>query len=236
MFKKSSASTFLITCVLCLFLNACDSDPVETFDLEVSWAIAGQRLCSALLPEEEFSVDRIEFIHMTINLYKDEDLKNPLQNATKVPCTDFSHTITRLERGKYFVKVEAYAEYEEQVFPFFSGVEEIRITSDGDTIQVPLSLGGGEIQVVWKFEGGMICGLDMAGEVKEVSFELNGQEYSSPCGEGQVIIEDIYTGDSFTAEGKAFDQNGDTLYTTIYENNPFKVLPGQRYKVELVFE
>lgn len=220
--------------------GGCDSEDEKTYDLTVGWNINGFEICSSNLPETQFAQSEVVFTTVQVNVYEDETKAQSVQAPISVPCAQFATQITRLPRGKYYVTLDAYADYDGDVIPFFQGEKEVSIPKDGDSITIPLVAGTGEILVYWQFSGGKTCGVDMAGEVTDVAIFVNGQQTKTTCGSGQVLLPDIAMGTSYTVSAQALDASGNVLYTAQYlpsvSATEFTVLPGERYSVPLVFQ
>lgn len=214
----------------------CDSEDGGTHDLTVQWNISGLSTCSAFLPPATYAQGEIHFDTVEVNIYEDETAQMAVQSPAPVPCGTFETKINRLPRGKYFVTVDAFGTYDGNTLAFFRGEAVVSVPVENDIINLPLQVGDGQIHVAWKFGGGMICGLEKEGEVKNVVIRLNEEEYKVSCGEGHLTLDNVYPNNDYRIEATALNSNGEILYHARLVDNPFEVLPGQSFPANLVFQ
>jgi hypothetical protein len=223
----------LFTSVLLLF--GCDEEVNENYDLTVRWNISGMPLCRTWLPADEFDRDDLTFDVVEISVYADETAQTAIQPPVRVSCEDFQYTIPRLERGRYYVIVDALTQWADQEVAFFSGADSVAVNQKGATMDIPLIIGTGEVRVIWRFESGRICGAVSAGEVKQIEVTMDQQIATAACGDGQLMLTGVPAGGEYTIEALALSADGEVLFETSLDSAPMELLPGLTYEVELVF-
>jgi hypothetical protein len=217
---------------------ACDGSQSENGDLTVNWKISGLNVCRAFLPEDEYAQSEITFETVEINIFKAADPDVAVQEPVVVPCDTYSYKFSRLSGGRYIVTVDASGKYDGEKLPFFSGSETALVPDkeSGDSVTVPLMLGSAGVQITWKFESGLTCGVKKAGEVASVAVSFAGEEIEVPCGEGMVKLEDLEPGTDYLLTGEALDDGGEVLYDYSSKGDNIELLPGQNLKLELLFK
>ncbi|MBN2718969.1 MAG: hypothetical protein JXX14_24190 [Deltaproteobacteria bacterium] len=231
----------MIVASLSLSMGGCDSEDASTYDLTVRWNIGGMRTCNISLPTDQYAQDELQFGKVVVNIYEDETATKAVQAPVVVPCANMESKISRLPRDTYYVTVEAFATYMGEQMPFFQGASEVTIPATDDAINIPLTVGNGEILVFWTFAGGKVCGVEMAGEVANVAVRLNnGNPIVVPCGQGQLLLEDVPTDIIHTISADAYDASGNILYSADHlstvDSEEFQVLPGQSYQAVVIFQ
>ena len=221
------------------FLTGCDSeeDGVGSGDLIVRWDIAGLKMCRSYLPAGGYDQDDLQFDTVVVGLYESAVSPTPIQELPPLSCTDFQTNFERLPHGDYFVRIKAYAMYNEQSIPFFVGSGEVSHQTARSVLDLPLEVADGQLVVRWYFNGNFTCGLTAGGEVANVIVSLNGvQRAPVPCGNGQIVINNVYPENEYRVSAQALDGNGTLLYEAVSADNPFEVLPGQPYTVNVLFQ
>lgn len=216
---------------------ACDSEESESYDLTVNWNISGLEVCQTPLPVGEYAQDELIFEEVEINIYSDAELTTAVQAGVTVPCDSFNYEFTRLARGKYYITVDAIADYDGAELAFFQGSVEVSVPADDDEVAIQLMVGTGDVAVTWSFDGGLTCGIEMAGEVDSIVVDLLGEdEQTVACGDGQLVIENVGPGSGNELTLKGLDVDGEVIYIQDFADNPFEVLPGESVDARVVFE
>ncbi len=203
----------------------CDSEDNKTYDVPISWTIGGAELCSALVTPTE----TVEFDNVTITVYKNEGDEDAMDGPFTVPCSDFNTAIPRLDRGNYWVLVEAWGEYDDMELPLYSEAKAVKAPAqDDDGYTFVLVQSKAKIEVTWDFEIGM-CG---ANDVEDVQIGMVEEEI--PCDDGVYTIEDLSGFQSYTVEVEGLDSDGETVLSGSEEN--IFLLPGQLYESIVILE
>ncbi|MBN2342721.1 MAG: hypothetical protein JXX29_16880 [Deltaproteobacteria bacterium] len=235
--KNIQTLIILISFIISAFaFSACDSEEGGTHDLVVHWNIAGLNVCKAFLPEGQYAQDELVFTTVEVNIYEDETEETAIQAPITANCGAGQTRITRLDRGSYFVTVDAFTDYDGSELAFFRGESEVSVPAPGNVVDIPLMVGDGKIEVTWQFAGGMTCGLDHAGEIADIVVSLDGVDYEAACGDGRIVIEDVFPDSEYRITAVALNKDGDVVYDAIHDGNPFEVLPGQVYPATVVFQ
>ena len=192
-------------------------------------------VCRAYLPEGEFAQDDVVFDSVEINIYEDETAETAIQPPVSVPCETFSYTIARLDRGSYYVTVDALTDWDGDELAFFTGATTVAVSGDDATADVNLAVGKGDVRVIWRFASGLICGADQAGEVTNIVVTMGDMEMAAACGDGQVIFASVPPGSDYIISGTALSKDGEVLLNATLAEAPLIVLPGGSYETELVF-
>ncbi|MDD5306237.1 MAG: hypothetical protein PHU25_02840 [Deltaproteobacteria bacterium] len=213
---------------LCALAVGCDSESSSTYDVPVSWNVAGAQVCKTFIT----GGDQIDFDNVVINVYEKEGDTDPIQTPIEVPCDDFTTTIPRLSRGDYFVTLGAMATYSNRTLPFYQAKGPISAPAEQDSgYEFTLVLGKGKIQASWHFNNDEMC--DPNGVV---SVDLSiGDQDPVECNTGKYLIEDVDMGVDYRLTIDGLDEGGNITWTGDYSENPFEVLPGETIeaKVEL---
>lgn len=217
-------------------VSGCDSEEEKTYELTVGWNISGFNTCQTFLPVGQYAQDEITFTQVKINIYEDETATETVQSTITADCLFYEQEIKGLDRGSYFVTVDAYGDYDGQELAFFHGESTASVPGDNNTLNIPLTVGLGQIAVNWGFNSVFTCGITQAGEVTDVVVDINGESFSAPCGQGGIVLSKINPGTSNTITARALDANGDMLYQAAHAANPFHVLPGEVYPASVVFK
>lgn len=129
---------------------ACDSEDDPKYDVGIFWQIAGADTCQIVLDGEVMTFDNVR-----ISVYEEEAAETTLQTAT-VPCTDYSHTIANLERGTYWVRVDALAMRADDTepLPYYQAESGIRAPSNAEYAEgykFALEVGTATVEIRWDF-------------------------------------------------------------------------------------
>ncbi len=231
-----SLNRIIIMMVFLAGIISCSEDQSGAEDLIVSWNIAGVQVCKAYLPDDDFSQESISFDKVEILLFDAEDTDSPIQEPVIVPCKEYSYKISRLDVGRYTVRVDAKGKYEKKVLPFFTGSENFNISKgEKNGVDVALALGSGRAQVVWHFKEGLTCGVKHAGEVVSVAVDFAGKEIEAACGDGMIKMDNVKPGSSYKVKGEALDGDGKVLYK-YSSGSTIKILPGETVDIDMDFK
>ncbi|MCP4674289.1 MAG: hypothetical protein GY854_01980 [Deltaproteobacteria bacterium] len=208
----------VLTAVIGLaFIPGCDSEDEKTYDINISWEILGFSQCVTTLPEK-FGGGQMAFTKMKIYVYENEGDEETVQNPFETPCSDKQTTIYNLERGQYFVVVEAIANHQEQVLPYFEGTATIDVPAENEdkVHPIPLNQNTGSIEVGWGFDNYRQCN-DSSVMVSEVKIILVGKDnkYETdppiPCSEANYLFEDLKW-DLYTLTIVGFNEEGEPTH------------------------
>jgi hypothetical protein len=223
-------------CVLILLFGGvvvlgCDSEVVDTYDLEVTWTLGGSADCRI-----SFQGDIVDIDSIRIRIFESEKdalaQKNETEDVT-VLCAMGSNTMRRLEGGKYWMLVQGIGTIDNQALPLYDSLSEVRVPAENDRVRVSLTQAEGAINVTWGFASMLTCGFDKPNEVAEIEI-LSAESARVPCVDGQYTISDIIA-NNYSVELNALNAAGDVI-GTIETDEPFLVLPGQTYNARLIFE
>lgn len=204
---------------------ACDSEDNKTYDVTVSWNIGGAQLCSALVSADE----TVDFEDVTITVYENEGDEEAFDGPFTVPCESFSYDIPRLDRGTYWVEIEAWGVLDDMDLPIYSQGGEVRAPEEQDDgYSFGLMQSSSAIKVVWDFEAGM-CG---ANGIENVVVNPGDEEI--PCDDGFFTIEDLVGFSTYTVSVDGLDAEGEIAMsgteTDIY------LRPGEVYESFVILE
>lgn len=210
--------------VISTLLFSCDSESKKTYDVDVEWRINRVQECEAIVKDG----GQLNFSEIVITVWDDEDDiaegKDPIAVEDGIDCGDFEYTLSDMDRGKYFVVVEAIADYEGQELPYFQGSEELTVPSD-DPTEVDLYLSVGKVTAVWGFENRRMCGANDVEEVRAYLRVGSDEEDSGPidCELGEFVFENL-DWDYYELEIEGMDANGEVTHRGTYiadvEDNP----------------
>ena len=206
-----------------------DTEDGKTYDVTVSWNIAGAETCVFNLDADT----QLEFDVVQIDLYDAQGDEAPIQAPIQVDCADFGYTITRLERGKYFAEIGAWAEDEDgDYLPYFQASGEIRAPAETEEgYEFGLLLGTGDIDIVWDFDGPGWC--DSNG-VTDLDISLVDELV--PCDQESYLLEDVSPG-NYTLTIDGLDADGNDVVAGEYnDGQPFSIKPGELIEAIVVLE
>jgi hypothetical protein len=216
---------------------SCNSEDTKTYDVTVTWNVAGANTCTA----SPAAGVTLEFDQITIELYDMEQISDgkvisgetPFQTETVADCALFSYTIQRLERGKYFALVKAWAmDDDSDHLPYYQAGTEIAAPSraSGGAYAVSLMLGKGEVDVTWGFDNYGQCS---ANGVTDIVISLIPSE-SIDCSLGQYLVTEVPWNDAYTLTVDGKNEDGDVTWTGAFADNPFAVKPGQKIPAQVI--
>ena len=217
----------------------CDSEDTKTYDVTVTWNVAGANTCTA----SPAAGVTLEFDQITIELYDMDQISDgkvisgetPFQTETVADCSLFTYTIQRLERGRYYALVKAWAtDNDGDHLPYYQAGTEIAAPSkaaDG-SYDVSLMLGKGEVDVTWGFDNYGQCDSSTVG-VSTIVISLIPNEVID-CGDGEYVVTDVAWGDNYMLSVDGKDADGNITWTGDYTGNPFSVKPGQTIEAQVI--
>ncbi len=206
--------------IAALWVAGCDSENNKTYDIPISWNIAGAETCVFNLDADTV----LEFDAVTIDIYDREGDEQPIQDRIEVACSDFGYTITRLERGTYFLELGAWAVDEDgEYLPYFQASDEVRAPAEEENgYQFGLMLGTGDIEIKWGFANYEWC--DGNGVV---DMDISLVDELVPCTDEMYLLEDQTPG-GYTLTIEGLDADGVPVsYGEYNEGDPFSLKPGQ---------
>ena len=213
----------------------------NTYDLPITWAANGLENCRYSLADSQSSVNELIIDSVEFNFYQDKTKQTVIQAPISVPCSEKEAIVTLPLDVPCFVTANVYANFGEERLRSFQGEKEVNLPEDESGITVLLQPVDGEIQTFWQFAGGLVCGIAMAGEVKNVAITLNDRApFITPCGNSQLKLGNIPPGTAYRIHAEALDAEGNVYYTADHipqtNGNEFQLLPGQTYTASLLFE
>lgn len=250
----------LVTALSMLFaiLMGCDSEDTSTHAFTGTWTFSsGKALCSQIINAGANGEARVQIDTIKASVFEDDTQAKLIKTVT-VPCSDSTFTVDELGRGSYFVLVEAMA-LDPTVTPTEdtdngndAGIDEYAGDSDApitrayfvsndtvvvpttadETIEFPMSINNGTIEVTWAFEGGGNCGSDWI-NVAKVSIELKGTSSLNNQSSGQLdcdvagqkyLFEDL-DWDIYTITVTGLDEAGAETFMGTFDE-PVEVPPG----------
>ena len=239
--SKITMKMFVLAILAFAFASGgCDSEESESHNLTVRWNISGIPQCQTVLPADQYAQTDLLFETIEINVYEDDTQTVAVQPPIRVACSALEATITRLPRDTFYITVDAYANYQNQVIPFFQGATSVSVPVANNVVDIPLLVGKGKIVVDWTFS--KTCGVTQAGEIANVAISLDGQPPTTViCGDGQIVLENIATNQPHSISAQALDAAGIAKYTAEYPTadmgvTSFSVLPGQIYNATVSFQ
>jgi len=208
----------------------CDSEDTKTYDVTITWNIAGGQgaTCVGTLNGPGVS-EQVTFEKVAITVYSIADDEEPIQEIVEVNCNAYEYTIPRLRRGDYFVELGAMATFEGERLPFYQAEIDISAPAKSDKYEAVLLQGKGKVLVSWSFDNNKMCGPN---GVAEVVVSLAASE-KIPCEQGEFLVEDLYWSD-YSVNVVGNDAGGNAIWTGDCADNPFEVMPGQVYEAHVV--
>ncbi len=218
------AAIFVAACSTVLL--GCDSEDKTTYDVTVYWEIGGIQSCTSSALGDEFGGVPLQFDEVKITVYENEGDEEAVQDTTTVSCDDKEFTIYSLERGEFFIVLEAMADHQGQYLPYFKGTATVVAPAEGDeSYPISMRLNTGSAEVGWGFDKG-VCS-STGNMVKDVMITLTGinntvETEKIPCENAQYLFEelkwDLYTlevvglneSSEMTHQGIWIDESGDT--------------------------
>jgi hypothetical protein len=176
--------------------------------------------------------ETITFDKMIISVYDSENDDEPIAEPDETDCTDFSYTIPRLERGSYFVTIEAMATDDDgDYLPYYKGSGKVVSPQPEDDEYIfTLLQNKGKLTVTWGFDNYGQCA---ANGVKEVEMTLLNDPID--CELGEYVFDELdWT--SYSVEVDGIDGSDNVTWRGAYENNPFEVKPGTAIEVLVILE
>lgn len=209
-------------------LVGCDSEDTKTYDVPITWNVGGGLECTWSVQGGTL----VELDEVTVTVYENEDDEEPMDAPVPVSCSDFEYTIPRLKRGTYWVKVQAWGEYDGNDLPILVDEAEVRAPyKDSHDNDFTLFLAPGDIHVTWSFENGLMCGPN---EIENIDISLADEDVA--CDDGEYTVEDKPGFSEYNVMVNALDADDDVLFTGEFDENPFLLLPGETYEVHVVLE
>ncbi len=192
---------------------------VQTYDVEISWSIAGMAVCEIPVPES-FGGGSLTFDSVVISIYEEKGL---FTNSAETACDDYSYTLHDLESGKYFVTLDAMANYEGDNLPFYRADGEILVPTLDD-YEFGLALNAGEVKVSWGFDNYRMCS---SNGVNSIGISLDGMnDVVVDCDEQQFTIPDL-DWSIYSLSLIGFNESDEVTWHGEYSDNPFEIRPGQ---------
>jgi hypothetical protein len=202
--------------------SGCDSEDSSTYDVTITWDIMGHSTCEpGLITGEKVTVHTI-----VINIYEKEGDTEPLQPPLEVnDCSNFTTTIPRLDKGTYYVTVDAMVNYHEKNLAFFHNEGSIKAPAETDKgYDFSLEEGKGTVKASWGFDNGKMCGPN---GVVTVDISVGDQE-PVDCNTGELLIPDLEWGNDYQLTIEGLDAEGTATWSGDYvDGGPFEVLPGE---------
>jgi hypothetical protein len=231
-------STFLAALAFAAVAGvSCNTEDAKTYDVVVSWSVAGAQTCSAS-PSAGVILD---FDQITIEVYDEDQVQDgkvisgevPFQTETVADCSLYKYTIQRLERGRYYAYVKAWAvDADGEHLPYYQAGTAIRAPSTMGEAGYPVSLmlGKGEVNVTWGFDNYAQCG---AVGVQDIVLSL-APNPKLDCSLGAYLLTDINAASGYSLTVDGLDENGDITWTGTYDGNPFDIKPGQHVDAQVI--
>jgi hypothetical protein len=226
-------SIFLAAALAALIAAAgCDSEDTKTYDVPISWNIAGGQgaTCVGTLNGPGVG-EQVTFDKVAVTVYSAADDATPIRDVVEVDCNSYEYTIPSLKRGSYIVELGAIAEFEGVSLPFYQAELEVTAPAGSDSYEAVLLQGKGKIAVSWSFANNKMCGPN---GVAEVVVSLAAGE-KVPCEDGEVLIENLYWSE-YSVNVVGNDADGNAAWTGDCADNPFEVMPGQTYEAHVVLD
>lgn len=213
-----------------LSIVACNTESTQTYDLNIEWTIGGSKDCNASFNKEDVALVGIE-----IALYESEaDAQSgtgPIEKSNAM-CASNTHQVSRLQRGKYWVTVQAIGRIDGRDLPLYEGVQKVSVpVVDDKTVRFTLIQATGEILMEWNFP--RLCGFATANEVASVEISSSFDSITVPCTDGSYTFEDVIAGE-YEITMTALDIKGNIL-GTVNSDEPFMLYPGESYNEFLKF-
>lgn len=234
----------------------CDSeDDNESFDITVSWDIAGSTDCAISFNEHNVVLDTV-----TIKVYENRDQmlldvagqagNEPLYTGNAIPCSAASHVISGLQRGTYFVKIDGFDQLEGDAAPLAYMQQERADIVVPPATDAPYNFGlnkGTSIMTVkWDMQG--TCESTGIANVNVTMTDSKNQVFPAgnqpvDCKLGELTLQQLpwetYTLNvvGLDAAGLETHSTGDITYNNEIVVNPFELRPNVYtipYWVELV--
>jgi len=208
-------------------LSACSD---KTYDVTVSWNIAGEKTCAFTLGTGE----NLVMEKMRVTTFKTKTDANPIDGPTEVACTNYEYKIQHLDKGSYFVKIEGMVDYKGETLAFFEGSGPINAPpskENPDGYAFSLSKNKGEILVKWGFADYSQC---PANGVEKIQISmLSNQTFD--CALGQYLVDDL-DGLTYTLSVKGLDVDGKVTWSGDYTDNPIEIKPGKHVETLVILD
>jgi len=210
--------------------TGCDTEETSSYDILINWNIAGGQgdVCAATLNGPSKS-QQVDFDKVRISIYEDAESKNLIQDPIEVNCTDYSYTLSRLERGSYYIRLGAFADFEGDYLPYYQAEGEVEAPGVDKGYKFILNQGQGSIKVTWSFDNKQMCDPN---EVDEIEVSLAPGDRQA-CNDGMFLIKEAYWSEhrldlsGYNSDGKK------TWYGQYKDGDPFEVKPGQVYEAHV---
>ena len=225
-----------------IFLSGCDTEDSSTYDIEITWSVAGAPSCTQS-PTINGETRTIVFDRMYISVYEEatdpETGILPVFTTTPVSaplCTDLIFTIPNLSRGTYFVKVNAMAQLEDDLepLPYYQAEMEVRVPQvQENRYDFSLLLGNSNIPVAWDFANPGQCTQQNVATVTVTMARTDGlqtlTEENVPCENGQVYFMALpWSSYQLTVDG--YNASSQLTQRGVYNNGlPFELKPNDNY-------
>jgi hypothetical protein len=218
----------------CIVMAGCEDDEVSTHDVTIGWNISNMDVCSQRLEGDYLVPDAgpdLIFNDVVVQLYENQGDDDSFDRATE-DCNSFQTTFHNLERGDYFVTVEAMADYDGVELPYFQSDPDdgnIVVPSVGDEpYDFRLELGTGKVMIEWGFEKG-VCS---ANDVSKLHITLQGGKSHHShvnenvlCDSAEWLVEGVEW-DTYSIEIEGYAADG-TRTLSGSTTDDFKVRPGE---------
>jgi hypothetical protein len=236
--------------VLLLMQMGCGSESTKTYPFTGVWSFSGQKgVCSQPIPG-----GTIEFSSIYVSVYSDEsDIENDKDpiDTVSVPCDEGSFVVEDLERGSYYVVVEAMAEdpvivpegdagvsdtdnADPQTRAYFISSDTVVVPTSGDEpVEFEMKINNGSILVTWDFAEGGSCSSEW-NNVAKVDIELTGTKSINDQSSGKIacntsgkqeFLFDDLDWDVYTVTITGYDSTGAETHTGSFDE-PIEIRPG----------
>ena len=248
-------SVFRATLAVLFFVIAgCHSDDSTTYDFKGVWLFSDlPEVCSQTLPTS-LGGGTLKFETIRVRVFSSETAVDPIKTVS-VPCSEGYFVVEDLNRGSYFVKVEAMAEDPVEVPPSIEESDTGDLNDDSDNfvpeirayylgtsvvvvpnsydevIEFDMKINKGSIEVTWDFEAGSCAG-DW-NNVKNVNITLKGTSSLNNHDSGQLACDqkgqsylfDKLNWDVYTITVTGFDPNNKETHIGTI-SKPLEIRPG----------
>ncbi len=233
---------------LFLMQMGCGDDSTKTYSFTGVWSFSGQKaVCSQPVPG-----GTVEFSSIRASVYNDEgDIEkgNAPVETVSVSCDEGMFVVEDLDRGSYYVLVEAMAQdpvvepegdagvddsSERETRAYYVSSETVVIPASGDEkIEFEMKMNNGSIKVTWDFAEGGSCSSDW-NNVAKVDVELEGTHSINNQSSGKIacntsgkqeyLFEDL-DWDTYTVTVTGYDSKGAETHTGSFDE-PVEIRPG----------
>lgn len=159
---KSISRSLLVIAATTVFALGCDTEGEKHYEITVGWNISGQQTCKAILISPETGEpETVDLEAVVVTVYKDKNYRlAPTPQDARVTqsqgaCQHGEIVLQDLQRGNYWVTVEAFAQLESdsKAYPYYFGEGALKVPGPAnETTNFTLAVGKGDILVDWYFE------------------------------------------------------------------------------------